>query len=84
MFLLLTIRWRPPCGTGWPVRTLQFTTMQAILVDFFWDSLHWVQQSVVYLPKDEGGQGLIHLQTRYAAFRLQFLQRPFDGASDFS
>ncbi len=58
--------------------------MQAILVDFFWDNLHWVQQSVLYLPKDEGGQGLIHLQTRSAAFRSQFLRRLFDGASDFS
>ncbi len=58
--------------------------IQAILVDFFWDNLHWVQQSILYLPKDGGGQGLIHLQSRTAAFRLQFLQRLFDGASDFS
>ncbi len=58
--------------------------IQAVLVDFFWDNLHWVRQSVLYLPKDEGGQGLIHLQSRTAAFRLQFLQRLFDGASDFS
>ncbi len=43
-----------------------------------------MQQSVLYLPKDEGGQGLIHLQSRTAAFRLQFLQRLFDGALDFS
>ncbi len=58
--------------------------MQAILVDFFWDNLHWLQQSVLYLPKDKRGQELIHLQTRSAAFRLQFLQRLLDGASDFS
>lgn len=41
--------------------------IQATLVDFFWDNLHWVQQS--NLPKDEGGQGLIHVQSRTSAFR---------------
>ncbi|KAI2646015.1 putative 149 kDa protein [Labeo rohita] len=35
------------------------TRIQAVLVDFFWDKLHWVQQSVLYLPKEEGGQGLL-------------------------
>lgn len=58
--------------------------IQAVLVDFFWDELHWVQQSILYLPKEEGGQGLMNLQSRTAAFRLQFLQRFFDGASDVS
>ncbi len=42
--------------------------IQAILVDFFWGNLYWVQQRVLYLPKDEGGQGLIHLQSRTADF----------------
>jgi len=27
------------------------------------------------LSKEAGGQGLIHLQSRIAAFRLQFVQR---------
>lgn len=36
--------------------------------DFFWDKLHWVPQSVLYLPKDEGGQGLVHLDSRGATF----------------
>jgi len=58
--------------------------IQAVLVDFFWDKLHWIQQSVLFLPKEEGGQGLMNLQSRTAAFRLQFLQRFFDGASDVS
>lgn len=58
--------------------------IQAVLVDFFWDKLHWVQQSILYLPKEGGGQGLMNLQSRTAAFRLQFLQRFFDGASDVS
>uniref|UniRef100_A0A8C2FKM2 Reverse transcriptase domain-containing protein n=1 Tax=Cyprinus carpio TaxID=7962 RepID=A0A8C2FKM2_CYPCA len=52
--------------------------VQAALVNFFWDKLHWVPQSVLYLPKDEGGHGLIHLQSRMAAFRLQFLKRLLD------
>ncbi len=34
--------------------------VQSILVNFFWDNLHWVPQSVLFLSKDEGGQGLIH------------------------
>ncbi len=51
------------------------TKIQGMLVDFFGDKLHWVSQSVLYLPKEEGGHGLIHLKSRIAAFRLQFLQR---------
>uniref|UniRef100_A0A3B5PPF5 Reverse transcriptase domain-containing protein n=1 Tax=Xiphophorus maculatus TaxID=8083 RepID=A0A3B5PPF5_XIPMA len=48
--------------------------LQIIILNFFWDRLHWVPQSVLFLPKEEGGQGLIHLESRKAAFRLQFLQ----------
>lgn len=58
--------------------------IQSILVDFFWDNLHWVPQSVLYLPKEEGGHGLIHLQSRTAAFRLQFVQRLLTGPVDSS
>lgn len=54
--------------------------IQAILVNFFWDKLHWVPQSILFLPKEEGRQGLIHLQSRTAAFRLQFLQRLLSGS----
>lgn len=53
--------------------------VQALLVDFFWDRLHWLPQSMLYLPKDEGGQGVIHLSSRGAAFRLQFIQRFLNG-----
>ncbi len=49
--------------------------IQSILIDFFWDKLHWVQKSVLYLSKEEGGLGLINLQSRTAAFRLQYIQR---------
>lgn len=53
--------------------------IQSVLGNFFWDGLHWVPQSVLFLPKDEGGQGLIHLQSRTAAFRLQFVKRLLTG-----
>ncbi|KAL2078927.1 hypothetical protein ACEWY4_024671 [Coilia grayii] len=58
--------------------------IQSTLVDFFWDNLHWVPQSVLYLPKEDGGHGLIHLQSRTAAFRLQFVQRLLTGSVDSS
>lgn len=53
--------------------------IQSVLVDFFWDRLHWVPQSVLFLSKEDGGQGLIHLASRGAAFRLQFIQRFLTG-----
>lgn len=33
--------------------------IQKVLVDFFGEKLHWVSQSVLFLSKDEGGQGLM-------------------------
>lgn len=59
------------------------TKIQAILIDFFWDKLHWVPQNVLFLPKEEGGHGLIHLQSRIATFRLQFVQKLLVGSVDF-
>ena len=56
--------------------------VQSVLVDFIWDKLHWVPQSVLFLPKEEGGQGLVHLASRGAAFRLQFIQRLLTGTKD--
>ncbi len=44
--------------------------IQSILIDLFWDKLHWVPKAVLYLPKEEGGHGLMHLQSRTAAFRV--------------
>lgn len=49
--------------------------LQALIVDFLWTKFHWVQQSVLYLPKEGWGQGLVHLASRGATFRLQFIQR---------
>ncbi len=56
--------------------------LQALIVDFFWTKFHWVPQSVLYLPKEEGGQGLVHLASRGATFRLQFIQRFLTGPED--
>ncbi|KAK3524682.1 hypothetical protein QTP86_000650 [Hemibagrus guttatus] len=42
--------------------------IQAQLVDFFWDGLHWIPQSFLHLPKEEGGQGLVQLSSRASAF----------------
>ncbi|KAL6464153.1 hypothetical protein MHYP_G00264700 [Metynnis hypsauchen] len=51
----------------------------------FWDhigqdllsvlSQHWLKVAVLYLPTHEGGQGLIDLESRVAAFRLKAAQR---------
>ncbi|TWW71207.1 RNA-directed DNA polymerase from mobile element jockey [Takifugu flavidus] len=32
--------------------------LQTRVLAFFWDGMHWVQQGVLYLPREEGGQGL--------------------------
>jgi len=40
--------------------------IQAKMVNFFWDKFHWVPQSVLFLSRDEGGQGLVHLASRTA------------------
>ncbi|TWW71161.1 hypothetical protein D4764_17G0006440 [Takifugu flavidus] len=56
--------------------------LQTRVLAFFWDSMHWVQQGVLYLPREEGGQGLIHLASRTAAFRIQFVQRFLTGPAD--
>ncbi|KAK3560930.1 hypothetical protein QTP86_023127 [Hemibagrus guttatus] len=50
-------------------------SIQALLVDFFWDGVHWIPQSVLHLPKEEGGQGLVQLASRTTAYCLQLLQR---------
>ena len=53
--------------------------IQAKMVNFFWDKFHWVPQSVLFLSRDEGGQGLVHLASRTATFRLQFIQKYLTG-----
>lgn len=56
--------------------------IQAIIVDLFWNGFHWMAQSVLFLPTEKGGQGLIHLASRRAAFRLLFIQRYLTGPVD--
>nr|BAC82605.1 pol-like protein [Tetraodon nigroviridis] len=56
--------------------------IQKKIVDFFWDKKHWVPQGVLFLPREEGGQGLIHVASRTATFRLQFVQRFLTGPAD--
>lgn len=56
-----------------------FGKLQSILVNFFWDKLHWTPQSVLFLQREEGGQGLVHLASRGATFRLQYIQRYLTG-----
>lgn len=56
--------------------------IQSILIDFFWYKLHWLQKHALYLSKDERGHGLVHLQSRIAAFRIQFIQRLLKGSED--
>ncbi|XP_067438538.1 LOW QUALITY PROTEIN: uncharacterized protein [Thunnus thynnus] len=58
------------------------SNIQRVIVDFFWDHLHWIPQSVLFLAKDDGGQGLIHLASRGAVFRLQHIQRLLTGPAD--
>lgn len=64
--------------------TYLLAKIQSILIEFFWDKLHWVIQNILYLPKEEGGQGLVHLQSRTATFRLQFLQRFLKNSENVS
>ncbi|TWW68287.1 hypothetical protein D4764_19G0000850 [Takifugu flavidus] len=56
--------------------------LQTRVLAFFWDGMHWVQQGVLYLPREEGGQGLIHLASRTTAFRIQFVQRFLTGLAN--
>lgn len=53
--------------------------IQKCLVDFFWTGQHWLRPAVLYLPLNEGGQGLIDIGCRIAAFRLQAAQRLLYG-----
>ncbi len=72
----------PVLGEDLQSRGYKLAKVQAILVDFLWDQMHWVPQSVLFLPKEGGGQGLTHLASRGAAFRLQFIQRFLVGPKD--
>ncbi|KAK3541506.1 hypothetical protein QTP86_028023 [Hemibagrus guttatus] len=53
--------------------------VQKRIVNFFWAGQHWTRAPVLYLPLQEGGQGLIDLSCRVRTFRLQALQRLLYG-----
>ena len=54
---------------------LLLDSIQKEVVDFFWDKMHWVPQAVLFLSREDGGQGLMNLVSRRDAYRLQFIQR---------
>lgn len=49
--------------------------IQIKMTNFFGDKLHWVPRAVLYLPKEEGGQGIVDFKSRKAACKLQFVQK---------
>lgn len=49
--------------------------IQRVLVNFFWNGQHWLRESVLYLQLSEGGQGLMDIKSKVAAFRLQIVKR---------
>ena len=49
--------------------------IQRAAVDFFWSGLHWLRSAILYLPVQEGGQGLVDIAVCITAFRLQTVQR---------
>lgn len=53
--------------------------IQKWLVDFFWSGQHWLKAAVLYLLRQEGGQGLIDIKSRLKAFRIQTAQRLLYG-----
>lgn len=49
--------------------TYLLAKIQSTLIEFFWEKFHWVIHNILYLPKEEGGQGMVHLQSRTVVFR---------------
>uniref|UniRef100_A0A4W6F6F5 Reverse transcriptase domain-containing protein n=1 Tax=Lates calcarifer TaxID=8187 RepID=A0A4W6F6F5_LATCA len=49
--------------------------IQRTILDFFWSGKHWIRAAALCLPVAEGGQGLVDIQSKVAAFRLQTAQR---------
>ena len=44
--------------------------IQKTFLEFFWGGRHWLKPAVLYLLRDEGGQGLVDIASRLAAFRM--------------
>ncbi|KAI4903525.1 hypothetical protein NFI96_028300, partial [Prochilodus magdalenae] len=45
--------------------------VQRMLVTFFWSGQHWVRSAVLYLPVQEGGQGLVDIRTPFYRSMLE-------------
>ncbi|MGH0142662.1 UNVERIFIED_CONTAM: hypothetical protein FKN15_069841 [Acipenser sinensis] len=58
--------------------------VQKVMLDFFWDGLHWLRKGVLYLPREKGGQGVMDVSSRVSAFRLQSVQRLLYGPDSLS
>lgn len=56
--------------------------IQAKLVNSFWNGYYWVPQSVLFSSRDQGHEGITHLTSRTATFRLQFVQRYLTKSSE--
>ena len=62
-----------------PPRTL-ITEIQRELIDFLGGgNFHWLRKEIIFLPKEEGGHGVVDIKSRVATFRLQFLQKFLTG-----
>ncbi|KAK0136189.1 Transposon TX1 uncharacterized protein [Merluccius polli] len=57
-----------------PPRSL-IEEVQRTIVNLFWSGQHWIRAAALYLPVNEGGQGLVDIPSRVLAFRLQAAQR---------
>lgn len=50
--------------------------IQMKIVDFFWTGEQWTRAPVLYLPVQQGGQGLMDIPSRIKSFRIQATQWP--------
>lgn len=71
--LIASMLWHKMMVVDPPVILIQ--EIQKRLVNFFWSGQHWLRAAVLYLPVQEGGQGLIDIRARLTVFRLQAIQR---------
>lgn len=71
--LVASMLWHKFAALDPPEATVR--EIQRRILDFFWCGQHWIRAPVLYLPIQEGGQGLIDIQSRIKTFRLQTAQR---------
>ncbi len=49
--------------------------IQRNVIHCFWSGYHWTKAAVLFLPVNEGGHGLMDIQSRIMTFRIQAVQR---------